>query len=263
MTHEFDEAVAISADGRGDIPERWTMGPGIAHGGYLMSLALAGAMPLSPHPDPVTMSAHFVRRATAGPARVVCEVLKVGRTLSTVGADVLQDGATSVATLTTFGDLGDAGDIAFRSISFPELPEPEACIAADPAENPLVPTMVGNLDLRLTPESVAWAMGENLENARMQGWVGFADGRAIDALSLPMFADALPPPVVSVGLFAPWTPTIELTVHVRRRPATERLAVSFHTDLVGGTYFESTGTLWNADGTLVAMSRQLQLINLT
>lgn len=263
MTHEFDEAVAVSADGRADIPERWTMGPGIAHGGYLMSLALAGAMPLSSHPDPVTMSGHFVRRATAGPAHIVRDVLKVGRTLSTIGSNVIQDGATSLATLTTFGDLEAAGDIAFRSLSFPELPDPRACIVADPAQNPLVPTMVGNLDLRLTPESVAWATGETLENARMQGWVSFADGRRIDAISIPMFADALPPPVVTVGLFAPWTPTIELTVHVRRRPATERLAVSFRTDLVGGTYFESTGTLWNADGTLVAMSRQLQLINRT
>ena len=125
----------------------------------------------------------------------------------------------------------------------------------------MIPRMVDNIELRLTPDSVAWARGDTLENATMEGWVSFADDRPIDLVSLPMFADALPPPVFSVGAFAPWTPTIELTLHLRRRPETERLAVSFRTDLIGGTYFESSGTLWSEDGKLVAMSRQLQLIS--
>ena len=124
-----------------------------------------------------------------------------------------------------------------------------------------MPRMVDNLEMYLTPESTAWARGQTLETAMMQGWVAFGDSRPIDAVSIPMFADALPPPIFSVGAFAPWTPTIELTVHIRRRPATERLGVSFRTDLIGGTFFESTGTLWNDDGSLVAMSRQLQLVN--
>jgi hypothetical protein len=120
--------------------------------------------------------------------------------------------------------------------------------------------MVDNLDLRLTPASTSWAQGEPLDVATMEGWVAFADGRPIDVASLPMFADALPPPIFSVGTFAPWTPTIELTLHIRRRPATTRLGVSFRTDLIGGGFFESSGTLWGEDGSLVAMSRQLQLV---
>ena len=261
MTYEFDEAVAISADGTATYPERWTMGPGFAHGGYLMSVALNGAMTSSPHPDPITMSAHFVRPGRVGPAQVLTETIKAGRTLATVRADLVQEGSVSLATITTFGDLGSARAIRFRSIDPPELPEPEHCHRADRTANPLVPRMIDNLELLLTPDSTAWATGQTLENATMEGWVRFADGRPIDLLSLPMFADALPPPVFSVGAFAPWTPTIELTLHLRRRPNTEKLAVSFRTDLIGGTYFESSGTLWSEDGKLVAMSRQLQLIS--
>ena len=261
MTHEFDEAIAIDAHGMAQLPERWTMGPGFAHGGYLMSVALAGAIPVAAHPDPVTMSAHFVRPGAVGEATVDTSVVKAGRSLSTVRSDIHQDGSVRVATLTTFGDLSGAGDIAFRSVIPPELPSPDDCILADRSENPLVPRMVDNLEMYLTPESTAWARGQTLETAMMQGWVAFGDGRPIDAVSIPMFADALPPPIFSVGAFAPWTPTIELTVHIRRRPATERLGVSFRTDLIGGTFFESTGTLWNDDGSLVAMSRQLQLVN--
>ena len=261
MTFEFDEAIAIGGDGVVTLPERWTMGPGFAHGGYLMTVALAAAATEVTHPDPVTMTAHFVRPGKVGGAHVETSVLKVGRTLATVRTDVTQDDRLCVATLTTFGDLSDAGHIAFRSLADPRLPPPDECIPADRNDNPLVPRMVDNLDLRLTPASLAWARGEQLELATMEGWVGFADGRPIDVVSLPMFADALPPPIFSVGAFAPWTPTIELTLHVRRRPATSRLGVSFRTDLIGGGFFESTGTLWNEDGSLVAMSRQLQLVN--
>jgi hypothetical protein len=38
------------------------------------------------------------------------------------------------------------------------------------------------------------------------------------------------------------------------------LAVTFRTELIGGSFFESSGSLFTEDGSLVAMSRQLQLI---
>ncbi len=261
MSFEFDDATAVAHDGSVVLPERWTMGPGFAHGGYLMSVALAAATEETHHPDPVTMSAHFVRPGKVGPAKVETTVIKAGRSLSTIRADVHQDDEVCVATLTTFGDLSTATDIGYRSIEPPDLPPPDRCVAADPAKVPSIPRMVGNLDLRLTPESTGWASGLPHDRATMEGWVSFRDGRPIDTLSLPMFADALPQPVLNVGVVALWTPTIELTVHVRRRPTTERLGVAFRTQLLSGTYFESSGTLWNDDGTLVAMSRQIQLIN--
>lgn len=259
--YEFDDAIRTNPDGTVEFPERWTMGPGFAHGGYLMSVALAAATNASRHSDPVTMSAHFVRPGRQGTASVESRSIKEGRSLSTVSVDLVQNGSISVSTITTFGDLSNASDIRFQSIERPDLPPPEKCIRSDRSKHPLIPRMVDNLDQYLTPESVAWASGQTLDIARMEGWVAFADGRPIDCVSLPMFADALPPPVFSVGAFAPWTPTVELTLHVRRIPKTSRLGVSFHTDLIGGQFFESSGTLWDEDGRLVAMSRQLQLIS--
>lgn len=261
MSYEFDEAIrATGPDGIVVFPERWTMGPGFAHGGYLMAVALGAATSAAAHTDPVTMTAHFVRPGKVGTASVSTRVVKEGRSLSTVEADVLQDGKVAVATITTFGDLSGASSIRFQSVPFPDIPSMENCVPASRSQNPLIPRMVDNLDLRLAPRSVAFAQGATLEDARMEGWVGFADGRPIDCTSLPMFADALPPPVFNVGAFAPWTPTVELTLHVRRLPGGTRLAVAFHTELIGGTFFESSGTLWNEAGKLVAMSRQLQLI---
>ncbi len=261
MTYEFDDAIALDGpENHVVFPERWTMGPGFAHGGYLMSVALAAASRVAPKPDPITMSAHFVRPGKVGEATVSTRLIKSGRSLATVEADVIQSGEVDIATITTFGDLSDAGDILFQSVEPPDLAPRERCIKAPGGDDPRVPRMSDNIDLRLTPDSTAWTTGERLENATMSGWLRFADSRPIDIVSLPMFADALPPPVFNVGAFAPWTPTIELTIHIRRRPDTEWLGVWFHTDLIGGTFFESSGTLWDDSGNLVAMSRQLQLI---
>ena len=261
MSFEYDDAIRVSGDdGHVSFPQRWTMGPGYAHGGYLMSVALAAAANVSPQPDAVTMSAHFVRPGRVGPATVPTNLIKAGRSLATVEADIIQDDKVVVATITTFGDLSSASDITFQSGAMPEIPARDRCTRADPGSSPLVPRMAENLELLLTPDSTAWTRGASLDDATMMGWVRFADHRPIDEVSLPMFADALPPPVFSVGAFAPWTPTIELTLHIRRIPDTEWLRVAFRTDLIGGTFFESSGTLWDDDGQLVAMSRQLQLI---
>jgi acyl-CoA thioesterase len=261
MNYEYDAAVELTGgDNQVMLVDRWTMGPGYAHGGYLMSIALAAAAQVSPKPDALTMSAHFVRPGRVGPATVPTDLIKAGRSLATVEADIVQDDKVVVATITTFGDLTSASDITYQSASMPDIPDRRMCIHADPSATPLVPQMADNIELLLTPDSTAWTRGVALTDATMMGWVRFADQRPIDALSLPMFADALPPPVFSVGAFAPWTPTIELTLHIRRIPDTEWLRVAFRTDLIGGTFFESSGTLWDDDGRLVAMSRQLQLI---
>lgn len=259
MTHEFDDAISVGEDGGVTFPERWTMGPGFAHGGYLMSVALAGARGMVDHPDPLSVSSHFVRPGRVGPARVDRSVVKSGRTHATVRSDIVQDGTIAVASLITFGDLTGSEATHHRTATMPAMPPPSECAPADTSD-PMVPRMVDNLDLRLTPMSLGFALGIALEEARMEGWVSFADGRPIDVLSLPMFADALPPPILNLGMNPGWTPTLEMSLHVRRRPATSRLAVSFHASLVAGAYFESSGTLWTDDGELVAMSRQLQLL---
>jgi acyl-CoA thioesterase len=54
--------------------------------------------------------------------------------------------------------------------------------------------------------------------------------------------------------------TIELTVHVRARPAPGWLACRSYTRFVTGGYHEEDFEVWDSAGTLVAQSRQLALI---
>ena len=57
-----------------------------------------------------------------------------------------------------------------------------------------------------------------------------------------------------------WVPTIELTVHVRRRPSPGWMLGRFTAnDLVDGRLIED-GALWDAAGNLVAQCRQLSLV---
>jgi len=96
--------------------------------------------------------------------------------------------------------------------------------------------------------------------ARLSGWIRFIDGRAPDALACLLMADAFPPAVFGLLGMVGWVPTLELTVHLRRRPAPGWLLGQFWShDLSDGRVVED-GALWDATGQLVVQSRQLALV---
>jgi acyl-CoA thioesterase len=117
--------------------------------------------------------------------------------------------------------------------------------------------LLERLDIRLHPEET---QAGDAKRAQVTGWIRFKDGRAADARSLLLFADTFPPSVF--GLLGPvgWVPTVELTVHIRRRPAPGWILGQFRTeDLADGRMIEN-GLLWDSTGQLVAQARQLALV---
>lgn len=256
---EFDEDTEVTpAPGgfRGTITDRWDILGGRPNGGYLLAVAtraLAGAVH---HPDPVTVTGHFLRPPAAGPVDIGIEVLREGRGHTTAMAALRQEGREFLRVIATFGDLAAAsGPTAVAAVP-PVVPSPESCV--DARETPMPtwkepPPFFHRLDLRLSSPAAA---GDIL--GLVQGWVRFADGRPPDVLSLPLFADAYPPAVFSVAPAA-WVPTVELTVHVRARPAEGWLTGSFRTRFLVKGYLEEDGELWDSTGRLVALSRQLAM----
>jgi hypothetical protein len=89
----------------------------------------------------------------------------------------------------------------------------------------------------------------------MRGWVGFRDGSAPDALATLLAADALPPSVLNLGRKG-WSPTVHMTVYVRRAPSPGPLGVSLGARLVAGQWFDETADVYDASGLLVAQGRQ-------
>lgn len=241
----------------GHVHPAWNIGDN-PNGGYLLSLAVAALQLKAPaHPDPLSVTVHYLRPGLADrPCELDARVLRTGRTMSTGRVTLLQDGEPRLEVLAAMGDLSAPAEPTL-SLPRPAMPPPQACVSRSGASQGLALPILDRLDIRLHPdEARAGAAGR----AQVSGWIRFHDGREPDALASLLFADAFPPSVFGLLGMVGWVPTIELTVHVRRRPAPGWMLGRFQThDLSGGRLVED-GALWDSAGHLVAQCRQLALV---
>jgi hypothetical protein len=268
---EFDRdtAVTLREPGVYDIglSAGWTIINAV-NGGYLLAVvgrALADALP---HPDPFTVSAHYLTASQPGPAVVRTQSVRTGRTLSTGQASLLQydkDGreVERLRVLASYGDLDSLPDDVRTTAKPPAIPPMEQCFGPQdgPAPVPGSSAITDRLMLKLDPATLGWALGQPSGKGEMRGWFGLADGRDPDPLSLLLAVDALPPTAFEIGLTG-WVPTIELTVHVRCRPAPGPLRVSLTTRNLAGGFLEEDAEVWDSADRLVAQSRQLARVRL-
>ncbi len=244
----------------GHVHASWNIGAN-PNGGYLLALAAQALRQCTPgQPDPLSISVHYLRPGLAGlPCRIETQVLRSGRTLSTVRATLTQQGSARLELLAAMGDLGPPGAAAqpLLTRTMPDIPPPEACRTRSALAQGVDLPILQRLDVRLHPdEAMPGAAGQ----ARVSGWIRFADGRAPDALACLLMADAFPPALFGLLGMVGWVPTIELTVHLRRRPAPGGLLGQFWShDVCDGRVVED-GALWDASGQLVVQSRQLALL---
>ena len=104
---------------------------------------------------------------------------------------------------------------------------------------------------RIDPAYVGWAVGKPSGSGIIQGWFKLADDRPLDPIALLMVVDALPPVTFDLGLPG-WAPTLELTAHVRARPAPGWAIVRHATRTISGGQFEEDCEVWDSEGRLVA-----------
>ncbi|TQK51684.1 thioesterase superfamily protein [Streptomyces sp. SLBN-118] len=263
---EFDRDTAVTLRAPGvydaELSAGWTIIQAV-NGGYLLALlgrALGDALP---HPDPFTVSAHYLSASQPGPAVVRTETVRTGRTLSTGQASLVQydeNGAEveRIRVLATYGDLDELSDDVQTSAMPPVMPALQDCLGPSdgPAAIPGSSAITGRLSIKLDPATVGWAVGAPSGKGQMRGWFSLADGRDADPLSLLLTVDALPPTSFELGLKG-WTPTVELTTHIRCRPAPGPLRVSITTRNLAGGFLEEDAEVWDSADRLVAQSRQL------
>ncbi|MGO4457182.1 thioesterase family protein [Streptomyces sp. M-16] len=240
----------------------WTIITAV-NGGYLLALvgrALAAALP---HPDPFTVSAHYLTSSVPGPAVIRTQVVRAGRNLSTGQASLFQfdeNGAEveRIRVLASYGDLDALPDAVHTVARPPVIPPYEDCLGAEagPAPIPGSSAIVDRLRLRLDPATAGWAVGAPSGKGEMRAWFELADGRDADPLSLLLAVDALPPTAFDLGLLG-WAPTVELTTHIRCRPAPGPLRVGIVTRNLAGGFLEEDAEVWDSADRLVAQSRQL------
>ncbi|MEW2289069.1 thioesterase family protein [Streptomyces sp. NPDC047841] len=268
---EFDRDTAVTRRGPGvydtGLSAGWTI-LGAVNGGYLLAVlgrALADALP---HPDPFSVTAHYLTASRPGPAVVRTTTVRTGRTLSTGQASLFQydeegNEVERIRVLASYGDLAALPDDVRTTATSPAMPPLEQCFGSEDGPSPVEggSAIADRLMLKLDPATLGWALGTPSGRGEMRAWFGLADGRDADPLSLLLAVDALPPTAFELGLKG-WVPTVELTVHVRHRPAPGPLRVSITTRNLAGGFLEEDAEVWDSADRLVAQSRQLARVRL-
>ncbi|MFC9155511.1 thioesterase family protein [Streptomyces bauhiniae] len=268
---EFDRDTEVVRRAPGvydiDLSAGWTIISAV-NGGYLLAVLGRALADTLPHPDPFTVSAHYLTASQPGPAVIRTETVRTGRTLSTGQASLFQYDAEGneverIRVLASYGDLAALPDDVRTSAVPPAIPPLGRCLG--PADGPAPvdgsSAITERLMLKLDPATVGWAVGAPSGKGEMRAWFGLADGRDADPFSLLLAVDALPPTAFEIGLTG-WVPTVELTVHVRHRPAPGPLRVSITTRNLAGGFLEEDAEVWDSEDRLVAQSRQLARVRL-
>jgi hypothetical protein len=285
VTFEFDRDTAVTSRSEdvfeADLGAGWSVGGGI-NGGYLLAVigtAVRERLRASGHVDPFSVSAHYLSASVAGPAVVETRVVRSGRRFSTVAATLLQEVAgrpvARISALATYGDLDAAHDgshdasheattdvaaALHLALPRPDLPPRERCVLSSdaPEEIKKMAPLLDRFGTLLDPATAMWAVGRPSRKGLIQGWFELADQRPLDPIALLLVVDALPPVTFDLGMPG-WAPTLELTAHVRAKPAPGWAVVRHATRTVAGGLFEEDCDVWDSTGRLVAQSRQLAL----
>ncbi len=259
MHGDFYRATAVQLRGGGlydaEIADGWDIG-GNANGGYVIALA-ARAMADAVGRPPLTLTAHYLSPGKPGPVEIDVDVLRAGRRTATVAARMRSTDGEVLALLGTFADQVPGGPSAIVGAP-PELPPIDECVLAVP---PVESGFHHRVRTSVRPIDAGFQHGTPSGSAEVNGWFELPDDQPMDAFGLLMASDAFAPVVFNSGKFpVGWSPTLELTVHVRGVPAPGPLRCRFFSNFIENGMFDESGELWDSTGTLVAHSRQLALI---
>ena len=262
ITGPFATATSVETTGdgtfHGSIAPRWDIA-GNANGGYLLAIGGRALVAATGRHDPVTITAHFLSPGKPGPVDITTQVVKEGKRFTTGTALMRSGDRPLLSLLGTFGDLTEDAASLLVDGSPPDLPPVEDCLHL-PSSDTFPPPFNAQVELHLHPEDASYTSGERSGIARVRGWFRLPHGEAVDTVGLLLALDSFPPTIFNSDLPVGWTPTIELTAHIRARPVPGRLRCRFTTRFVSGGFLEEDGEIWDGDGRLVAQSRQLALV---
>src|SRR4051794_9462107 len=158
----FDENTTARPAGDGawdvELSDRWNIGPN-PNGGYVLSVIAAALFDASDKPDPLSITAHYLRPTSPGPGRVEVEVVRTGRRHTHLHARLVQD-TERVRVLAVFGDLDAAEGQTLVREQPPDLPPPDQCLTRPPGVAPPAgeSTMMQRFESRLSP-TTGWIRG--------------------------------------------------------------------------------------------------------
>lgn len=256
----FDQVVAHRPEGAGrfavEVHDGWgaPIGP---NGGYVAALILNAmmAVPEVAGRDPRSVTLHYLRAPKPGPGVVEVSAERVGRSLTTLSARLVQGDRVCTLVLGVFALPFEPA--AEYHAAPPPAPRPEEVRRIEPRGSKY--SLLQHLDLRQTFGPAAFAGDE----AVCGGWTSLAEPRALDATVLALFVDCWWPSAWGRLERMEPAPTIDLTIHFRATPRPDDLRptlVRIKSQTAAEGYFEEDASVWDADGRLLAQARQLALL---
>jgi hypothetical protein len=259
LQYSFDSDLRMKPAGEssfeGMITDNWSIN-GDPNGGYLMAFMAAAMRELSDKKRPVIVTANYLARGETCLSKVIVEPISRGKQLNRLQAKLMQNGVEKTRCWGTFMGENDYADTNCYEKEPPFLPSRENCFPF-----PALPkyTLFSSMDILLDPSCAGWLKGGgNLAGiSEHRGWIKFNDNRPCDHLSLLLMADAFPPPVLAKHGALKWVPTIEYSVSVRATADTPWIKAVFRSYFVTGGIVEEDGELWDENGKLLVVSRQI------
>jgi acyl-CoA thioesterase len=247
-----------------EVSPDWRAGRG-PHGGYLAAMLLRALTETVADPlrAPRSLTIHYARAPEPGPVMIRTVIERAGRSLTTLSARMERDGSPIALALAAFSVPWSAPEIS--DLLAPDVAPADPVRRSGELLHPSAPHFTRHLVLQ--PRIGAAPFSGSTQPMDFGAWVGLAQPRAIDAMSLAFFSDALLPALFSRLTEPSVVPTVDLTVHFRasmprsRVPDPEELCLArTSTRVVHDGFFEEDGVIWAADGTVLAQSRQLGIV---
>jgi acyl-CoA thioesterase len=246
------------------VGDGWKAGRG-PHGGYLAAMVLRALVATvdEPRRAPRSLTIHYARAPEPGAVEISTRIERAGRSLSTLSARMHQHGRLVALVVSAFSVPWTGQEI--DDLPLPDVEPPARERQAGTAIQFGAPPFTRHLVIQ--PRFDGMPLSGERRPMQLGAWLGLAEARPIDALSLAFFCDALiPSPYMATGEPGA-APTIDLTVHFRttmpRTPDPDPYELCFaqvSSKLVHEGFFEEDSVIWAADGTVLAQSRQLAIL---
>lgn len=224
------------------------------NGGYLMAVIAAAMQTCSSKSTTPIVTAGFIHACKPGRAVVDIQVISESGNFARLTASLVQNNKECVRAMGTFCSPPEQDPPCFYEQGPPQMASFEDSIPVPPIPDN---GLFDHIDARLDPSCTGWITGDLSDTAQIRGWLGFKKKRTLDLPALLLFSDTYPPPVFAKFGPRAWVPTIEMSVNVRALPETQHLKVVFSSRFISAGLVEEDGELWDSNGNLIAISRQI------
>lgn len=257
FTTMLDRAQNTTGENQFSVPDDWMQGR-TAYGGLVAAMVLKSMRGhVVPERKVRSLFFSFVGPVNSDPFRIQTELLRSGKSVTTVESKLIQNDKICCTALGSFG--GDReSKIEIKPIERPELVDPSKALELPYIEG-LTPAFTRHFDYR-------WAVGElpfsGKGGEEIGGWINFREETiCLTEEWLIALADAWPTPVLSQLTEPAAASTLTWAlgfVHLNRQTCSENDWWAYHCmiDSAERGYAHERSALWDPEGKLALMSHQ-------